>query len=132
MKSLFLFAALTLGLAPGFAAPRRASYPVQRLYFQRSATQLHLRAFLSGDQNRTYLLKVRGGQHLKISVEGEKPYGMVPLLFVTPPRGQYDGEKTATYETQRTQAGDYRIVIGHNLMASNERSGYFVLKVLAR
>lgn len=128
---------MTLAFSDAHAAPRAANLSnlsplhARRLYFAPGTTTLRVRGHLSGSQHRFYLLKTRANQRLQIRVAPASRGQLVPLLFVTPPRGHFDGDKTAAYTTNRTRAGDYRLEIAANLMASNARSGPFSLTIRA-
>lgn len=145
MKPLLFCAALIFcgigrpdSLLPASAAPRSAALSprrAHRLHFARGATTLSVRGFLSGSQHRVYVLKTRAGQRLRISVRSAShnpDSALVPLLFVTPPRGRFNGDKTAIYTSNSTRAGDYQIEIAANSMASTARSGRFILRISAR
>ncbi len=137
MKPFLLFAALTLSAASLQAAARAANLSPRAatpLHFARGATTLVVRGHLSGSQSRFYTLQARAGQSLKIRVspDTKRELTLVPLLKVTPPRGHYDGDKTALYTSPSSRAGTYRIEIAANLMASGARSGPFILLISAR
>ena len=137
MKPFIFCGALIFCGTLAFAAPKSAKLsprPAPTLRFARGATSLEVRGFLSGLQSRVYWLETRAGQKLRISVSpaSKRRLQLVPLVFVTPPRGHYNGEKTATYASNSTRAGFYKIEVRANSMASNARSGSFVLRVFAR
>ena len=132
MKPILL-AALVSGLAAAVvsAAPQATNISVrhaQPLHFARGATKLSVRGTLDGN-HRFYTLKMNAGQHLKISAVGQDK--VVPMIFVTPPCGKFNGDKTASYVEDSSRAGTYKIEVATNLMASNARKGAFVLKVSA-
>ncbi len=124
------------GAAIGHAAPRPANTSAshaQALHFARGAYKLSVTGNLN-QNNRFYTLKVNAGQHLKISAHsaGTPDSYVVPLIFVTPPCGKYNGDKTFSYSEDSSRAGTYRIKVGANSMASRATSGNFVLNVEAR
>jgi hypothetical protein len=127
-----------IGFVPSAMAATRPNIPTshpQRLHFAGGKATLSVRATLKGAQRRTYLLRVGAGQHLKIKVlptNKNWKAALVPLVFVTPPGGKYDGDKTVYYVTDSTRAGDYKIEVGANLMASNANSGAFELNIAAK
>ena len=138
MNKISLLAVLTCGLLPlaATATPKPANTSArhaQSLHFARGATQLSVRGSLNQNVNRFYTLKMNAGQHLKISaISDAKTHSrVVPLIFVTPPCGQFNGDKTNAYAEDSSRAGIYKIEVKTNLMASNARSGNFVLKVSA-
>ncbi len=138
MNKLFLPAVLTCCLLPivATATPKAANTSArhaQSLHFRRGATNLSVRGSLGENVNRFYTLKMNAGQHLKISaISDAKTHSqVVPLLFVTPPCGQFNGDKTNSYAEDSSRAGIYKIEVKTNLMASNARNGNFVLKVSA-
>lgn len=135
MNKLFLSAGLICCLLPiaATAAPKTANTSArhaQALHFARGADNLSVRDSL-GTANRFYTLKMNAGQHLKISaVSDVKTHSqVVPLIFVTPPCGKFNGDKTNSYAEDSSRAGIYKIEVATNLMASNARNGKFVLKV---
>ncbi|PQV64398.1 hypothetical protein B1R32_10579 [Abditibacterium utsteinense] len=137
MKPFIFCGILIFCGAPVGAAPRANTSPQrpQALHFARGATSLAVRGFLGHSQNRFYTLKTRAGQKLRIRADSAprtSGYGIVPLLAVTPPRGKFNGDKTAIYATNSSRSGIYKIRISTNLMASNGPSGDFVLRVSAR
>ena len=105
----------------------------QTLHFARGAHTLSVRQSLSGVQHRFYTLQVNAGQHLKISAvsDSKTKSGLVPLIFVTPPCGKFNGDKTATYSEDSSRKGNYRIEVAANQMASRANHGAFVLRVEA-
>ena len=105
----------------------------QALHFARGARTLSVRGNISGGQRRFYTLQMNAGQHLKISAQSDAKTksGLVPLLFVTPPCGKYNGDKTASYNEDSSRKGNYRIEVAANQMASNANHGAFVLRVEA-
>ena len=118
------------------AAPKAANTSArhaQALHFARGAYTLDRRATLSGSQHRFYTLKMNAGQHLKISAQSDGKSGsqLVPLIFVTPPCGKFNGDKTARYAEDSSRAGSYRIEVAANQMASKANQGAFVLHVEA-
>ena len=61
--------------------------------------------------------------------------GVVPVLNVISPTGaqsQAQRPKALRFDTVKTQAGDYRIEVGTNLMASNGTRGRCRLKIWIR
>ena len=124
MNRVFSCAALVCGLGfSALAAPKAAntsSRHAQALHFARGATNLSVRGTLNGNR-RFYTLKMNAGQHLKISAAGQQK--VVPLIFVTPPCGKFNGDKTATYSEDSSRAGTYKIEVGTNLMASEAARG---------
>ena len=120
------FAAVSVSAAP--KTTNVSAYHAQALHFARGATELSVRGVLNGN-SRFYTLKMNAGQHLKISAAGQEK--VVPLIFVTPPCGKFNGDKTNSYAEDSSRAGTYKIEVATNLMASNARKGAFVLKVSA-
>ncbi len=138
MNKLSLTAILTCCLLPiaATAAPKAANISAghaQSLHFARGATNLSVRGSLDKNIVRFYTLKMNAGQHLKISaISDAKTHSrVVPLIFVTPPCGKFNGDKTNSYAEDSSRAGTYKIEIKMNLMASNALKGNFVLKVSA-
>ena len=135
MKPTFVCAALACGLAlSSSAAPKSANTSAshaQGLHFARGATDLSVRGVLDKGKNRFYTLKVNAGQHLKISAAPDAKSQVVPLIFVTPPCGKFNGDKTDAYSEDSSRAGIYQIEVATNLMASNAQKGAFILKVSA-
>jgi hypothetical protein len=136
MKISILAATLLLGVSTSFAAPSNTSpsHP-KRLYFARGAVNLAAVGHIQGAQHRFYVVKMGAGQKLEIKAEAlskNPDKALVPLIFVTPPQGKYDGDKTAIYQTKSSRAGDYKIEVGANLMASNSNRGDFLLRVRAQ
>lgn len=135
MKPTFVCAALVCGLVlSGTAAPKSANTSArhaQALHFARGATALSVRGVLDKGRNRFYTLKMNAGQHLKISAAPAAKSQVVPLIFVTPPRGKFNGDKTNVYSVNSSRAGIYKIEVATNLMASNAQKGAFILKVSA-
>ena len=137
MKPLLICAALASGLLVSGAdaapkAPNTSARHAQALHFARGAYKLSVTGNLNGN-NRFYTLKVNAGQHLKISAHsvGTPDSYVVPLIFVTPPCGKYNGDKTFSYSEDSSRAGVYKIRVGANSMASTATSGNFVLDVSA-
>ena len=137
MKKFSLTAVLTCCLLPiaATAVPKAANTSIrhaQTLHFARGASSLSVRDSL-GDAHRFYTLKMKAGQHLKISVvsDAKTHSQVVPLIFVTPPCGKFNGDKTNSYSEDSSRTGVYKIEVATNLMASNARQGKFVLKVSA-
>ena len=137
MKPILVCAALVGGLfvsdvnaAP--AAPNVSARHAQVLHFARGAYKLSVRGNLNHN-SRFYTLKVNAGQHLKISAHsaGTRESYVVPLIFVTPPCGKYNGDKTFKYEEDSSRAGTYKIEVGVNQMATQAQKGDFVLNVEA-
>jgi hypothetical protein len=121
-----------VGIVPAWGAS--AASP-QRLHFARGTTTLSVRGHINGNQRRFYILRTRARQHLRISAVPDRKdlrTALVPLIFVTPPGGKYDGDKTADYTTKSSRAGDYRIEVAANKMASNGDRGDFILRVTAK
>ncbi len=138
MKPLFACATLTCGLialgasaAPG--AANTSARHAEALHFARGAYKLSVGESIRGSQHRFYTLQMNAGQHLKISAESDDKTksGLVPLIFVTPPCGKYNGDKTATYAEDSSRKGNYRIEVAANQMASRANHGAFVLRVEA-
>lgn len=139
MKPFALILAVAPGLvAPSLAAPDHANTSprhAEPLHFARGATHLTVRGFLGASNARFYTLKIRAAQKLTIRAESRSKNpdaALVPLLFVTPPRGRYNGDKTAIYTSNSTRAGTYRIEVKANQMASTATSGPFLLRISAR
>lgn len=138
MKSILLLTVLLGGVAvtTSHAAPDKSNISTrhaQTLHFARGAHKLNVRNTIRGPQHRFYTLKMKAGQHLKISVESDaKTHSqLAPLIFVTPPCGKYNGDKTAIYNEDSSRKGIYLIEVAANTMASNANSGAFVLRVEA-
>ena len=136
MKTIIFSALLACGVAAvsSHAAPTTANtsaHHAQALHFARGNHELNVRENLSGINHRFYTLQVNAGQHLKISAESGAKSGLVPLIFVTPPCGKFNGDKTATYNEDSSRKGNYRIEVGANQMASKSDHGAFVLHVEA-
>ena len=136
MKPIYLTALLACGVAAlsSHAAPTVANTSARHakaLHFARGAHILSVRESLSGSQHRFYTLQMNAAQHLKISAVSGAKSGLVPLLFVTPPCGKYNGDKTATYNEDSSRKGTYRIEVAANHMASESNHGAFVLRVEA-
>lgn len=132
MNKFFLFAVLNC-LLPivATAAPKPANNSArhaQALHFSRGAHNLSVYGIL-GNGHRFYTLKMNAGQILKISAVSDSQ--VVPIIFVTPPCGQFNGDKTNAYAEDSSRAGVYKIEVATNLMASNAQYGKFVLKVSA-
>lgn len=123
---------------PIWAAPQSANTSLrhaQSLHFARGATLLCVRGFLANSQHRFYTVKIGAGQRLRFNAASasQNPDSyIVPLIAVTPPRGKFNGDKTAIYTSNFTRAGVYKIRVSTNSMASNARAGTFVLRVFAR
>lgn len=123
------------GIVPAAARPTASQSQPHQLHFARGANWLTVRGHLGKGERPVYRLRVREGQILTIRAQSTSKRidsGVVPLLFVTPPGGKYDGEKTSEYHTPSSRAGDYRIEVAVNQMASNGREGDFLLRVWAR
>ena len=123
------------GAMTSHAAPQASNTSAshaQALHFARGAYKLSITGNLN-QNNRFYTLRVKAGQHLKISAHsaGTPNSYVVPLIFVTPPCGKYNGDKTSSYSEDSSRAGTYRIRVGANSMASTATSGNFVLNVEA-
>ncbi|RYG70288.1 hypothetical protein EON80_08240 [bacterium] len=137
MKSPILLAGLILGIATySYAGPSNHAQPQpQRLHFARGTNSLVIKGHLGKRYPRpVYIVKTQAGQRLTIRAQGlskSVDKSIVPLIFVTPPQGKYDGDKTAEYHTDSTKAGDYRIEVGVNQMATNAHNGPFELRVYA-
>ena len=138
MKPIFACAIALSGLtiASADAAPRAANTSARHakaLHFARGAYTLSERATIRGSQHRFYTLRVNAGQHLKISAQSEtkSKSQLVPLIFVTPPCGKFNGDKTNAYAEDSSRAGIYRIEVTANQMASVENQGAFVLNIAA-
>ena len=135
MKPIFASSILVCGLALcSVAAPKMANTSArhaQTLHFARNATNLSVRGTLNKGMNRFYTLKMNAGQHLKISAQSAEKSRVVPLIFVTPPCGKFNGDKTNSYSEDSSRAGTYKIEVATNLMASNAQKGDFILKVSA-
>lgn len=133
---LFLsVAAVDCGLAGIVPAAARPNASPSQLHFARGANSLTVRGHLSKGARPVYLLRVREGQILTIRAQSTSKRvdsGVVPLIFVTPSGGKYDGDKTSEYHTSSSRAGDYRIEVAVNQMASNGKEGDFLLRVWAR
>ena len=134
MKPIFISALLACGVAAGIshAAPKPANTSArhaQALHFARGTYKLNVRQTLSGVQHRFYTLSMNSGQHLKISASSDSQ--LVPIIFVTPPCGKFNGDKTANYSEDSSRKGIYRIEVATNLMASNADHGAFILRVEA-
>lgn len=136
-KRFFIGAVLVCGLVAGaVAAPKTDNVSTRQaraLHFAHGATTLNVRDNISGSQHRFYTLKMKAGQHLKIRVQSDEKTksGLVPLIFVTPPCGKYNGDKTSTYSEDSSRAGNYRIEVAANQMASRASYGAFVLHIEA-
>lgn len=134
MKPIFIFVLLALGVATtsSHAAPKPANTSAQHaqaLHFARGAYKLNVRQTLSDAQHCFYTLSMNAGQHLKISAESDSQ--LVPIIFVTPPCGKFNGDKTNSYSEDSSRSGTYKIEVATNLMASNAQKGAFVLNVSA-
>ena len=99
MKPLFAAVLLASGVATNgsHAAPQFANTSARHaraLHFARGAYKLNVTGNLNKN-SRFYTLKVNAGQHLKISARsaGSRNSAVVPLIFVTPPCGKYNGDK---------------------------------------
>ena len=125
-------ATLSSHAAPVSVTNTSASH-AQALHFARGATKLSLSGNIKGSQHRFYTLRMNAGQHLKISAQSDAKTksGLVPLIFVTPPCGEFNGDKTAIYTEDSSRKGDYRIEVAPNQMASTANHGAFVLHVEA-
>lgn len=138
MKTIHLSALLACGVAAisSHAAPAPTNISARHaraLHFARGAHTLSVRQTINGAQHRFYTLQLKAGQHLKISAQSDAKtkLQLVPLLFVTPPCGKYNGDKTATYNEDSSRQGTYRIEVAANQMASIANHGAFVLRVEA-
>ena len=137
MKTFLAGMVLTCGfLVCGVqAAPQSANTSArhaQALHFARGAYELTYVGTLS-KTHRFYTLRMNAGQHLKISAQPDAKSGsqVVPLIFVTPPCGKYNGDKTNAYAEDSSRAGIYKIEVAANQMASKAAVGRFVLHVAA-
>ena len=140
MKPLFVSATLACVLSVGaLAAPRAANTSARHaraLHFARGAYTLSVRDTInnSNHASRFYTLKMNAGQHLKISAKSvakDPDHALVPLIFVTPPCGKYNGDKTFNYNEDSSRAGTYQIEVAANSMASTATQGAFELNVSA-
>lgn len=138
MKIIPILVLLAYGVATAtsHAAPGHShdsARHTQTLHFARGSHQLSIRDTIRGSQRRLYTLKMNAGQHLKISAasDAKTKSQLVPLIFVTPPCGKYNGDKTANYHEDSSRKGIYRIEVAANMMASNANHGEFVLHVEA-
>ena len=108
-----------------------------RIHFAHGAFSKTIRGHLSKLQpDASYMVKVRAGQQMSIKVETVKPYTIetvvVPLLEITSPSGKRTSDKNTRFDTPKTEAGDYQIRVGVNLMATNGEEGDYKLKVWVR
>lgn len=106
----------------------------QRIFFARSAFSKTVRGTLNKKNSSAYyVVRAKVGQRMSVKVWPlTKREGVIPLVFVTMPSGKNSGEKSMRFDTISTQAGDYRIRVATNLMASNGESGNYGLKVWIR
>ena len=139
MKSLQLrykkYLALSTSLALVLAQTAHAK--PTRIHFAHGAFSKTMRGHLSKQQsNVSYLVKVRAGQQMSVKVETAKPYtietAVVPLLEIVSPAGKRTSDKNTRFDTPKTEAGDYQIRVGVNLMATNGDEGDYKLKVWVR
>lgn len=106
----------------------------QRIHFARGAFSQTVQGYLDKKHSRAYyVVRTRAGQRMSVKVWPiTKHEGIIPLVLVTTPSGKNSGEKSMRFDTPKTQAGDYRIRVATNLMASNGDSGNYGLKVWIR
>lgn len=106
----------------------------QRIRFARGAFSKTVRGTLNKKHSSAYyVVRARAGQRLSVKVWPLTSHeGVIPFVLVTTPAGDSSGEKSLRYDTLRTQAGDYRIRVTTNMMASNGVSGRYGLKVWIR
>ena len=108
-----------------------------RIHFARGHESRTVTLTLTQKRPRvTYLVRTRAGQRMGIKVTSLAGNdGVVPTLNVISPSGaqsQAQHTKARRFDTMKTQAGDYRVEVGTNLMASNGTRGECRLKIWIR
>lgn len=80
------------------------------------------------DQKFVLLLKNVTKPELKITVEGKKKMNL-RINQIQNPDGSMDGPFGQSYTYKTPQKGEYKIILGKNLMAEGSGKGHFTLKV---
>jgi hypothetical protein len=111
-----------------------SAHSARRIRFERGAISTQVRGQLNRKQSELfYVVKARAGQHMIVNVVPlGNPYGLVPFVLVTPPKGEGTGDKSSIYEGDLTDSGDYQIRVAVNQMASESSAGGFLLEVVIR
>ena len=113
----------------GLLATQVAAHPVRRITFKRGATEVAVPGRLRGQNDVLhYVLRVRAGQHMHISVETTELTN--PMISVVFPSG--DGMdrdmQGSQFDTDSTEAGDYHIDV-YEGRKGDPSNGTFVLKI---
>ena len=106
-----------------------AGGPVRRIKFAPGATEATATGRLRGQHDvQNFVLRVRAGQHMHVAVESD--HLLNPQIDVVFPSGEHqDRDMQGTqFDTDSTQAGDYRIKVYEGMKAAPS-NGVFVLKV---
>jgi len=106
-----------------------AAGPVRRIKFAPGATEATATGRLRGQHDvQNFVLRVRAGQHMHVAVESD--HLLNPQIDVVFPSGEHqDRDMQGTqFDTDSTQAGDYRIKVYEGMKAAPS-NGVFVLKV---
>ena len=132
--SLRLITVATLLLALGVNGSAEPRAP-RRITFRRGATKASVAGRLGGwDDKARYLIRLRAGQTMNLSVVGACP-GCTPDVRVDSPAGANDTADPdmcqCRLEVSDTAAGDYRITVGENRKGRRWK-GAFVLSVEVR
>lgn len=106
----------------------------RRIRFERGAIKAQVRGSLTNRQpNIYYVIRARAGQHMTVSfVPQTPPNELVTIVTVTSPSGKPSADKSAKFDANLTESGDYIIRVLRNLMASNRDTGPFILEVVIR
>lgn len=104
----------------------------RQINFAKGATSAKVRGQLaSGENEVTYTLKVREGQRMVVKLApgaaGAEFANVGTVIF---PSGKQDGGKGGTiFDGKLDEAGEYKIRVGRNLMATQGGKAGFVLQV---
>jgi hypothetical protein len=113
----------------GLLAAQVTARPVRRIRFHPGATKVAVAGRLRGQNDVDhFVLRVRAGQHMHISVESRKLTN--PQIDVIFPSGEHmDRDMQGTqFDTDATQAGDYHIDV-YEGRKGDPSNGTFVLKI---
>lgn len=132
MKVLFslFFSLMTLAVMG-----QSAKQPI-RIRFERGAITAQVKGQLTARQeNAYYVIDAKAGQHMMVHTASLSTGGianqMVPLASVASPSGKQNGDKSVlNFNAVLTETGTYTIRVGHNLMATNNPAGPFLLEII--
>lgn len=120
-------------LIVGMLATQVTASPVIRIKFKPGATKVAVVGRLRGNNDIVhYVLRVRANQHMHISLKSTQLSN--PQLDVIFPSGEHVGRDMsgmAPFDTDATQAGDYRIdvFVGREGRNGGNPNGSFVLSI---